>query len=51
VLPFAVAGGGRFTTVKPSQHLLTAIDIAKRFTGRAIALEQQAGGAHLVAFG
>jgi hypothetical protein len=29
----AAALGGSFSTVKPSQHLLTAIDIARRFTG------------------
>ena len=50
VLPFALAGGGRFTTVKPSQHLLTAIDIATRFTGRPIALSQELDGTHLVTF-
>ena len=50
VLPFVLAGGGRFTTVKPSQHLRTAIDIATRFTGRRIDLSQQPDGTHLVAF-
>lgn len=48
VLPFVLAGGGAFTTVKPSQHTLTAIDIAKRFTGRRIALVRQTGGEHLL---
>lgn len=47
VLPFVLAGGGCFTTVKPSQHTLTAIDIARRFTGRRIELQQQSGGEHL----
>lgn len=51
ILPFVLAGGGSYTTVKPSQHLLTAIDIAGRFTGRRIALHQQAGGARLLAVG
>jgi RNA 3'-terminal phosphate cyclase (ATP) len=51
VLPFVLAGGGSFTTVKPSQHLLTAIDIAKRFTGRRIALDRQPGGDHVVTVG
>ena len=51
ILPFVLAGGGAFTTVKPSQHLRTAIDIAQRFTGRPIVLEQQDDGAHRVAFG
>ena len=51
VLPFVLAGGGTFTTVKPSLHTLTAIDIARRFAGLRIALERQAGGEHLVGFG
>jgi RNA 3'-terminal phosphate cyclase (ATP) len=51
VLPFVLAGGGSFTTVKPSQHLLTAIDIARRFTGQRIDLSQQPDGAHLVTVG
>lgn len=38
VLPFALAGGGAFTTVKPSGHLLTGIDIARRFVGTRIDL-------------
>ncbi|MCU0949425.1 MAG: RNA 3'-terminal phosphate cyclase [Porphyrobacter sp.] len=48
LLPFAIAGGGHFTTVKPSQHLLTAIDIAKRFTGLPITLADQPDGSHLI---
>ncbi len=51
VLPFVLAGSGSFTTVKPSQHLLTAIDIAKRFTGRRIDIDRQADGEHLVTVG
>lgn len=51
VLPFVLAGGGSFTTVKPSQHLLTAIEVAKQFTGRRIELAQQDGGAHLLTVG
>jgi RNA 3'-terminal phosphate cyclase (ATP) len=50
VLPFVLAGGGSFTTVKPSQHLLTAIDIVTRFTGRRIELSQHLDGTHLVTF-
>jgi RNA 3'-terminal phosphate cyclase (ATP) len=48
LLPFALAGGGSFTTVKPSQHALTARDIIARFTGQHWLFEQQPGGAHLV---
>ncbi|MBN8501714.1 MAG: lycopene cyclase domain-containing protein, partial [Sphingomonadales bacterium] len=51
ILPFALAGGGSLTTVKPSQHTLTAIDIAKRFTGKRIALTRQGGGEHLLTVG
>lgn len=47
VLPFVLAAGGAFTTVKPSQHLLTAIDIAKRFTGRRMEITKQ-GESHVI---
>jgi RNA 3'-terminal phosphate cyclase (ATP) len=47
LLPFALAGGGSFTTVKPSQHARTAIDVIERFTGQRWAFEQQASGSHL----
>jgi RNA 3'-terminal phosphate cyclase (ATP) len=48
LLPFALAGGGTFTTVKPSQHALTASDIIARFTGRRCTFEQVESGAHLM---
>jgi RNA 3'-terminal phosphate cyclase (ATP) len=48
LLPFALAGGGSFTTVKPSQHSLTASDIIERFLGRRCAFEVQSGGSHLM---
>lgn len=48
LLPFALAGGGAFTTVKPSQHARTAADIIARFTGTRFAFEQQENGVHLV---
>jgi RNA 3'-terminal phosphate cyclase (ATP) len=51
VLPFALAGGGSFTTVKPSGHLLTAMALAERFLEPPIVLEQDALGRHLVRFG
>jgi RNA 3'-terminal phosphate cyclase (ATP) len=51
VLPFVLAGGGSLTTVKPSQHTLTAIEIAKRFTGRRIELTRQIGGEFLLTIG
>lgn len=48
LLPFALAGGGSFTTVKPSQHSKTAADIIDVFMGRRFVFEQQGGGEHLV---
>lgn len=46
LLPFALAGDGVFTTVKPSQHSLTAADIIARFLGRQCRFEQMPSGAH-----
>ena len=48
LLPFALAGGGQFTTVKPSQHARTAADVIERFTGQRWVFEQQSNGCHLV---
>jgi RNA 3'-terminal phosphate cyclase (ATP) len=48
LLPFALAGGGAFTTVKPSQHSLTARDVIERFTGRRAVFRDQPDGAHRV---
>jgi RNA 3'-terminal phosphate cyclase (ATP) len=48
LLPFALAGGGRFTTVKPSQHSLTAAHIIGRFLGRNCAFEHLTSGEHLM---
>jgi RNA 3'-terminal phosphate cyclase (ATP) len=49
LLPMALAGGGAFTTVKPSQHAHTAADIIALFTGRRFGFRQQDDGTHLVA--
>ena len=48
LLPFALAGGGSFTTVKPTQHSLTAADIIQRFLGRGCRFERHASGAYLM---
>jgi RNA 3'-terminal phosphate cyclase (ATP) len=48
LLPFALAGGGSFTTVKPSQHALTGAELIEKFTGRKTVFEQQDGGEYLV---
>lgn len=49
LLPFALAGGGSFTTVKLSQHSLTAADIIARFLPVRIDCSTQADGAIRVA--
>jgi len=46
LLPFALAGGGVFTTVKPSQHSLTATDIISRFSDRRCAFTHLPSGVH-----
>lgn len=51
LLPFALAGGGAFTTVKPSRHARTAADIIALFTGLRFSFVQQANGVHLVSAG
>jgi len=47
LLPMTLAGGGVFTTVKPSQHCLTAADIIERFTGRRWSFVRAENGAHV----
>jgi len=47
LLPFALAGGGRFTTVKPSRHARTAADVIALFTGTRFVFEQLENGTHL----
>jgi len=48
LLPFALAGGGAFTSVKLSQHTRTAAAIIERFTGRTVRFGERAGGEQLV---
>ena len=48
LLPMALAGGGCFTTVKPSQHALTAADIIGRFLPIRVRIDEKEGGRHLV---
>ena len=48
LLPFALAGGGSFRTVQPSDHARTAADVIERFTGQRWKFEQQSSGSHLV---
>jgi len=46
-----LAHGESLTIVKPSQHTLTAIDIAKRFTNKRIDLTTHDSGEHLLTVG
>ena len=46
LLPFALAGGGSFTCVKPSGHALTAAAVIERFTGRRCLFEHLPAGVH-----
>lgn len=48
LLPFALAGGGSFTTVKPSRHSLTAIDVIARFLDQRLEFTPRSGGTHLL---
>jgi len=48
LLPFALAGGGRFSTVKPSLHARTAADTIAQFLDQRWTFEQQPNGTHLV---
>jgi RNA 3'-terminal phosphate cyclase (ATP) len=48
LLPFALAGGGSFTTVKPSRHSHTAAGVIGRFLDAGITFEDRASGDHLV---
>jgi RNA 3'-terminal phosphate cyclase (ATP) len=48
LLPFALAGGGAFTTVKLSEHTRTAAALITRFTGRGFAFSESGEGTWLV---
>jgi RNA 3'-terminal phosphate cyclase (ATP) len=48
LLPMALAGGGSFTTVKPSQHALTAAEIIGRFLPVTVRFDEREEGRHLV---
>jgi RNA 3'-terminal phosphate cyclase (ATP) len=44
LLPFALAGGGSFTTVKPSLHSRTGAEVISRFLDVEIAFEEREAG-------
>jgi RNA 3'-terminal phosphate cyclase (ATP) len=48
LLPMALAGGGSFAMVKPSQHSLTAAEVIARFLPVSIAFSEKDEGRHLV---
>ena len=48
LLPMVVAGKGCFTTVKPSQHTVSAAGVIGRFLGPCIEFGRQASGSHLI---
>lgn len=48
LLPFALAGGGSFTTVKPSRHSLTAADVIARFLDRRCTFAPMPDGRQLL---
>lgn len=45
LVPMAMAGAGRFQTVKPSKHTLTNIEVVKQFLDVAVRTRQVAGDA------
>lgn len=50
LLPMALSKGGCFTSVKPSQHAITAADIIDRFIDRKVMFGERANGMHLITF-
>ncbi|KQN06435.1 RNA 3'-terminal phosphate cyclase [Sphingomonas sp. Leaf25] len=51
LLPMALAGGGVFTTVRPSEHARTAAAVIERFTGRRTRFDPVEKGVHCVTIG
>lgn len=51
ILPFAIAGGGVFSSVKISEHCGTAAQIVEQFTGRTTSFEITESSGHLVRIG
>lgn len=48
LLPMALAGGGRLSTVKPSQHARTGAEVIAQFLDVSIDFEEQENGTHVV---
>jgi RNA 3'-terminal phosphate cyclase (ATP) len=51
LLPMALAGGGSFTTVKPTRHSLTGAEVIACFLDVRILFEETGEGTHLVTVG
>jgi RNA 3'-terminal phosphate cyclase (ATP) len=51
LLPMALAGGGSFTTVKPSSHARTGAEVIARFLPVSVTVEEKQDGHHLVTVG
>ncbi len=51
LLPLALAGGGRFTTIAPSAHTRTNIAVIERFLPVTIAMEEVGGGVWMIVVG
>ena len=48
LLPMALAGGGSFTTVKPSSHARTSAEVIAKFLPVSVIFEEKQAGHHLV---
>jgi RNA 3'-terminal phosphate cyclase (ATP) len=48
LLPMALAGGGCFSTVKPSQHARTGAEVIARFLDVSVSFGEQDNGCHIV---
>lgn len=48
LLPMALAGGGRFTTVKPSQHARTGAEVIAKFLDVFVAFDERDNDRHVV---
>ncbi len=51
LLPMALAGGGSFTTLTPSSHTRTNIEIIRNFLDVPIAIEERGRDAHAIRIG
>ena len=51
LLPMALAGGGSFTTVKPSSHARTGAEVIAKFLPISVRFEEKQDGHHLVTVG